>query len=123
MTLSSNVCLWLLPEDGSGPIHIDGIKEIMISECEDPYPYTHETIRVPHVEWFFTFKAKPSIEELAPRYFKRNNEKNMTCVWSSRTRVIELKKTIDTYDSIANYFRREIANEIRKSNHFKNGGD
>ena len=98
-------CVYVIPEDGSEPIKLTQISDVVF-ETDDYYGCCNQS-DLPHIALFsndsfeFTFWIKRDIEKvLAPRYFKKNKEKNLTCVWADRKRAIGMLRDLDRWAEV-----------------------
>ena len=117
-------CVYVIPEGGGEPIRLNGIKEVVF-DTDDSYSYNdkiydYDPICAPHICLFddetyeFSFRLKRDIEkELAPRYFKKNKEKNLTCVWTDRKRVVGMLRDLDRWAGFVKLLKNEMKGGLK----------
>lgn len=102
--MDNDICLWVIPEDGGKPTRLYPV-HVGDFDIDDVYggPIVDN---VSHISLFddvtfeFEIRLKRNIEELPPRYFKKNKEKNLTCVWMDRKRAVGMLRDLDRWTEV-----------------------
>ena len=116
--MDDDICVYVIPEDGSEPIKLTQISDVVF-ETDAYYAYCNQS-DLPHVALFsddsfeFTFRIKRDIEkELPPRYFKKNKENNLTCVWMDRKRAIGMLRDLDRWAEFVKLLKNEMKGGLK----------